>query len=70
MQDTAPPTTEPEAELPAAIRRRATDAELLALGYGSEAQTALDARNYSAAATACHRAHQEHRISTALRALL
>lgn len=63
-------TYENENETRARARKLAGDHALKALAHARDAQTMLDRLDYSAAATACHRAHQEQRCAEALREVL
>lgn len=53
-----------------ATRALLASAENDALLCAADAQAALDQRDYSRAATACHRAHQHTRVADALREVL
>jgi hypothetical protein len=70
---TAPPPEpplEPEAELRTKVRHLAGQCAIRVLAYARDAQRFLDVADYSAAAVACHRAHQEQRRVEALREVL
>lgn len=51
-------------------RQYALDHEHSALQHAADAQAALDAADYSRAATSCHRAHQSKLQADVLRAVL
>jgi hypothetical protein len=62
--------TAPENELRGRIRELAGTHAMKALAHARDAQIELDRTDYSAAAVACHRAHQEQRAVEALREVL